>query len=110
MSEQNPPLRVVVADDHPVYREGLSMVLGSLTGITVVGEAGSVVEVKNGFARNWLLPKRLAERATADAINRVTLRVGPPPNLGQHNRQVFVDLLGLSEAQVDELTATGALA
>ncbi|HSU02723.1 MAG TPA: response regulator transcription factor, partial [Nocardioides sp.] len=39
MSEQDPPLRVVVADDHPVYREGLSMVLGSLPGITVVGEA-----------------------------------------------------------------------
>jgi DNA-binding NarL/FixJ family response regulator len=33
-------LRVVVADDHPVYREGLAMVLGSLPGVTVVGEAG----------------------------------------------------------------------
>lgn len=33
-------LRVVVADDHPVYREGLTMVLGSLSGVTVVGEAG----------------------------------------------------------------------
>jgi DNA-binding NarL/FixJ family response regulator len=32
-------LRVVVADDHPVYREGLSMVLGSLDGVRVVGEA-----------------------------------------------------------------------
>lgn len=39
MSEQAVPLRVVVADDHPVYREGLAMVLGSLPGITVVGEA-----------------------------------------------------------------------
>jgi DNA-binding NarL/FixJ family response regulator len=33
-------LRVVIADDHPVYREGLAMVLGSLPGVTVVGEAG----------------------------------------------------------------------
>ena len=33
------PLRVVVADDHPVYREGLSMVLGSLDGVHVVVEA-----------------------------------------------------------------------
>ena len=33
-------LRVVVADDHPVYREGLTMVLGSLAGVEVVGEAG----------------------------------------------------------------------
>ena len=32
-------LRVVLADDHPVYREGLTMVLGSLAGVEVVGEA-----------------------------------------------------------------------
>lgn len=44
-----------------------------LDDIAGLGEAGAIVEVKNGFARNWLLPKRLAERATADAINRVTL-------------------------------------
>src|SRR5687768_8501847 len=44
-----------------------------LDDISGLGEAGSIVEVKNGYARNWLLPRRLAERATADAINRVTL-------------------------------------
>src|SRR5688500_8230367 len=44
-----------------------------LDDIAGLGEAGAIVVVKNGFARNWLLPKRLAERATADAINRVTL-------------------------------------
>jgi large subunit ribosomal protein L9 len=38
-----------------------------------VGNAGDTVEVKNGYARNWLLPQGLAERATKDAINRVTL-------------------------------------
>ena len=34
------PLRVVVADDHPVYREGLAMLLGSVPGLAVVGTAG----------------------------------------------------------------------
>ncbi|ODP37763.1 CaiB/BaiF CoA transferase family protein [Sphingomonas turrisvirgatae] len=38
------------------------------------------------------------------------IRVGPPPNLGQHNHDIFVDLLGLSEAEVDALTQAGALA
>jgi large subunit ribosomal protein L9 len=38
-----------------------------------LGEAGSVVEVKDGYARNYLLPRSLAERATRDALNRVTL-------------------------------------
>jgi benzylsuccinate CoA-transferase BbsF subunit len=36
--------------------------------------------------------------------------VGPPPNLGQHNHEVFVDLLGMSEVEVAELTEAGALA
>jgi large subunit ribosomal protein L9 len=38
-----------------------------------VGNAGEVAEVKNGYARNWLIPQGLAERATTDALNRVNL-------------------------------------
>jgi large subunit ribosomal protein L9 len=38
-----------------------------------VGQAGEIVEVRNGYARNYLLPKKLAERATKDALNRVML-------------------------------------
>ena len=33
------PLRVLVADDHPVYRDGLAMLLGSAPGLLVVGTA-----------------------------------------------------------------------
>ncbi len=33
-------IRVVIADDHPVAREGLSSILRSLEGVQVVGEAG----------------------------------------------------------------------
>ncbi|MEU4897205.1 response regulator transcription factor [Streptomyces sp. NPDC044780] len=35
------PIRVLLADDHPVVREGLSAMLDSAEGITVVGQAGS---------------------------------------------------------------------
>jgi large subunit ribosomal protein L9 len=38
-----------------------------------LGEAGAVVSVKDGYARNFLIPRRLAEVATVDAINRVNL-------------------------------------
>jgi len=38
------PLRVVVADDHPVYRDGLATLLGSVHGLVVVGTAADGVE------------------------------------------------------------------
>ena len=34
-------LRVLVADDHPIFREGLRLLLGSVEGIEVVGEAAT---------------------------------------------------------------------
>lgn len=44
-----------------------------LDDIVNLGEAGAVVTVKDGYARNFLIPRRLAELATKDAMNRVTL-------------------------------------
>ena len=38
-----------------------------------------------------------------------TVEVGPAPVLGEHNRAVFVDLLGMNEQEVTELVASGAL-
>ena len=38
------PVRVVVADDHPIFRDGLAMLLGSVDGIEVVGTAADGVE------------------------------------------------------------------
>jgi len=38
------PIRVLVADDHVLYRRGLEMVLGAEDGIEIVGEAGDGAE------------------------------------------------------------------
>jgi DNA-binding NarL/FixJ family response regulator len=35
------PLRLVLADDHPVVRDGLKALLGSMQGVSVVGEAST---------------------------------------------------------------------
>lgn len=44
MAEDQPVVRIVVVDDHPVFRLGMVALLGSLPGLEVVGEADSVAE------------------------------------------------------------------
>jgi len=39
MSESSPRIRIVIADDHPIFREGLRRLLEIEPGFTVVGEA-----------------------------------------------------------------------
>ena len=46
------PVRVLVADDHPIFRDGLAMLLTSVDGIEVVGTAadgGPPIAVKLPF-------------------------------------------------------------
>ena len=38
------------------------------------GKKGQMVEVSEGYARNYLLPRKLAIAATADAINTMNLK------------------------------------
>ena len=38
------------------------------------GKKGQMVEVSEGYARNYLLPRKLAIQATADAINTMNLK------------------------------------
>jgi DNA-binding NarL/FixJ family response regulator len=40
MSKPQPDIRVVIADDHPIFRRGLKEVIESDSGLKVVGEAG----------------------------------------------------------------------
>lgn len=41
MTTMNPPIRILLADDHPSLRAGLASILNSQPGLTVVAEAGS---------------------------------------------------------------------
>ena len=38
------------------------------------GKKGQMIEVSEGYARNFLLPRKLAVPATADAINTMNLK------------------------------------
>jgi len=44
------PVRVLIADDHPIFREGLKMFLGAGPGIEVVGEAADGEQAINMVA------------------------------------------------------------
>lgn len=55
--ERNPPMKIVLTQD-----------------VEQVGEAGTVQDVKPGFARNYLIPKGLAQVATAGMIKQAAER------------------------------------
>ena len=45
-----------------------------------LGKRGDIVEVADGYGRNYLLPKRLAFVATAGAVDQAAkMRRGPRP-------------------------------
>lgn len=58
-----------------------------------LGDLGDVVRVRNGYARNFLIPNKMARRATADAIAEFETRRAE-----------------LEKAQADRLAAAEALA
>ncbi|MGW2325173.1 response regulator [Streptomyces sp. NPDC001700] len=78
MAEGN-PIRVLLADDHPVVREGLSAMLDSAEGITVVGQAGSgeeaVVQAKALRPDIILLDLRMGGMDGVEATTQILRQV-----------------------------------
>jgi DNA-binding NarL/FixJ family response regulator len=77
------PIRVVIADDHPVYRDGLAALLGSVDGLEVVGTASTgaeVVEVARGASPDVVvMDVRMPDLDGVEATRRVT---GEQPHVG----------------------------
>ena len=64
------------------------------------GKKGQMIEVSDGYARNFMLPKKLAQEATADAIN--TLRMNDKATAERIAREK-AEALALSK-QLREMT------
>lgn len=78
MTEEQPHVRIVVVDDHPVFRLGLVGLLGSLPGLEVVAQATSVqeaLEMVDADVDVVLMDLRLGEgsgiEATRDLVRRL---------------------------------------
>ncbi len=65
-----------------------------LEDVAGVAQGGDVKEVKNGFARNYLIPQRLATLATRDALQRVQRLKG---QADVTRLQTLTDMRALSE-------------
>ena len=48
---QEPPIRVLCADDHPLVRKGIASILGNETDVVLAGEAGDGKEAVEQFRR-----------------------------------------------------------
>ena len=44
-----------------------------LTDVKGKGKKGQMIEVSDGYARNYMLPRKLAQEATADAVNTMRM-------------------------------------
>jgi DNA-binding NarL/FixJ family response regulator len=78
------PIRLVVADDHPVVREGLRSFLGTRPGIDVVGEAADADELVAAAARlepDVALVDLMMPGGGIEAIHRMGSLANPPRSL-----------------------------
>src|SRR3546814_3887821 len=78
-----PDLRLLVVDDHPVFRMGMVALLGSIEGISVVAEAASASEAVAAADDNELdvviMDLHLGESSGVDATREIAQR---HPELG----------------------------
>jgi DNA-binding NarL/FixJ family response regulator len=105
-SSRNTPLeqiRVIIADDHPVVREGLSSILRSLEGVQVVGEAANGEEACELYDQHspdvLLVDLRMPEKDGLKVVAELMAERTPKPRIivimTLHCSQIFrLTLLG----------------
>jgi large subunit ribosomal protein L9 len=54
-------------------KEIFTMKVILLTDVKGKGKKGQMIEVSDGYARNYMLPRKLAQEATADAVNTMRM-------------------------------------
>ena len=75
--------------------------------VKTIGKKDEIHEVSDGYARNFLLPRKLAVLATADAINTMNLKEKARRAEEAANRQAAVEMGGKLKNVTVKLTAKG---
>ena len=87
---------------------GKTTTVGKLAGkLKSQGKKGEMIEVSEGYGRNFLLPRKLAIAATADAINTMNLKEKARRAEEAANRQAAVEMGGKLKNVTVKLTAKG---
>lgn len=76
-------------------------------GIKGQGKKGQMIDAAEGYARNYLLPRKLAIPATADAINTMNLREKARRAEEAANREAAVQLGGKLKDVTVKISARG---
>jgi DNA-binding NarL/FixJ family response regulator len=77
MTEQEPRLRVIVADDHPMFREGLAATIDGLPRSKVVGQAATgleAVELTQQAQPDVVMDLHMPQMNGIDATRHITRR------------------------------------
>jgi len=78
-------IRVIIADDHPVVREGLSSILRSLEGVQVVGEAANGEEACELYDQHspdvLLVDLRMPEKDGLQVVAELMAERTPKPRI-----------------------------
>jgi len=69
------------------------------------GKKGEIVQVSDGYARNYLLPRKLAIEATADALNAVRLHDKAVKEAEEREKKKLAELAKNLGSMVTKITA-----
>ena len=71
------------------------------------GKKGQMIEVSDGYARNYMLPRKLAQEATADNINTMRMNDKAAAEKAAKERAEALDISKRLRDMILEVTAKG---
>ncbi|MBQ4382871.1 MAG: 50S ribosomal protein L9 [Firmicutes bacterium] len=78
-----------------------------LEDVKKLGKAGEVVEISDGYAKNFILPKKLGKEANADVLNQWKLKKGSEANRKAQEKQEALALAAKLEEKTVLLKVKG---